>query len=65
MNPTLVMADKTGYIVILAAGVNEERRELMHVADASTSEVAIFGRVLEPEDATLNVAAASRTGSQS
>lgn len=38
--------------------VTEERRELMHVAHAGTSEVAIFGRVLEPEEATLDVAAA-------
>jgi hypothetical protein len=30
----------------------------MHVAHAGTSEVAIFGRVLEPEEATLDVAAA-------
>jgi hypothetical protein len=30
----------------------------MHVANASTSEVAIFGRILEPEEATLDVAAA-------
>jgi hypothetical protein len=45
--------------VILAAEVNEERREPMHVAHAGTSEVAIFGRVLEPEEATLDVAAAN------
>ena len=30
----------------------------MQVAHAGTSEVAIFGRVLEPEEATLDVAAA-------
>jgi hypothetical protein len=30
----------------------------MHVAHTGTSEVAIFGRVLEPEEATLDVAAA-------
>ena len=30
----------------------------MHVAHAGTSEAAIFGRVLEPEEATLDVAAA-------
>ena len=30
----------------------------MHVAHPSTTEVAIFGRVLEPEQATLNAAAA-------
>jgi len=30
----------------------------MHVAHAGTSEVAIFGRVLEPDQATLDVAAA-------
>jgi hypothetical protein len=30
----------------------------MDVAHAGTSEVAIFGRVLEPEEATLDVAAA-------
>jgi hypothetical protein len=30
----------------------------MHVAHAGTSEVAIFGRVLEPEKATLDIAAA-------
>jgi hypothetical protein len=30
----------------------------MHVAHTSTSEVAIFGRVLEPDRATLDVAAA-------
>jgi len=30
----------------------------MHVAHAGTSEVAIFGRVLEPDEATLDVAAA-------
>jgi hypothetical protein len=30
----------------------------MHVAQLGTSEVAIFGRVLEPEEATLDVAAA-------
>jgi hypothetical protein len=30
----------------------------MHVADAGTSQVAIFGRVLEPGQATLDVAAA-------
>jgi hypothetical protein len=30
----------------------------MHVAHAGTSEVAIFGRVLEPGQATLDVAAA-------
>ena len=30
----------------------------MHVAHAGTSEVAIFGRVLEPEEATLDFAAA-------
>jgi hypothetical protein len=30
----------------------------MHAAHAGTSEVAIFGRVLEPEEATLDVAAA-------
>jgi hypothetical protein len=30
----------------------------MHVAHAGTSEVAIFGRVLEPEEATLDAAAA-------
>jgi hypothetical protein len=30
----------------------------MHGAHAGTSEVAIFGRVLEPEEATLDVAAA-------
>ena len=30
----------------------------MHVANAGTSEAAIFGRVLEPEEATLDVAAA-------
>jgi hypothetical protein len=29
----------------------------MHVAHAGTSEVAIFGRVLESEEATLDVAA--------
>jgi phage gp29-like protein len=30
----------------------------MHVADTSMSEVAIFGRVLEPDQATLDAAAA-------
>jgi hypothetical protein len=30
----------------------------MHVAHAGISEAAIFGRVLEPEEATLDVAAA-------
>jgi hypothetical protein len=30
----------------------------MHVAHAGTSEVAIFGRVLEPDQATLDTAAA-------
>jgi hypothetical protein len=30
----------------------------MHIAHAGTSEVAIFGRVLEPDQATLDVAAA-------
>jgi hypothetical protein len=30
----------------------------MHVAHAGTSEAAIFGRVLEPEMATLDFAAA-------
>ena len=30
----------------------------MHVAHAGTSEVAIFGRVLEPDQATLDAAAA-------
>ncbi len=30
----------------------------MHVTHAGTSEAAIFGRVLEPEEATLDVAAA-------
>lgn len=30
----------------------------MHVAQASMSEVAIFGRVLEPDQATLDAAAA-------
>jgi hypothetical protein len=30
----------------------------MHVAHAGTSEAAIFGRVLEPEKATLDAAAA-------
>jgi hypothetical protein len=30
----------------------------MHAAHAGTSEVAIFGRVLEPEEANLDVAAA-------
>ncbi len=30
----------------------------MHVAHAGTSEAAILGRVLEPEEATLDVAAA-------
>ena len=30
----------------------------MHVAHAGTSEIAIFGRVLEPDQATLDVAAA-------
>ena len=30
----------------------------MHVTHVGTSEVAIFGRVLEPEQATLDVAAA-------
>jgi hypothetical protein len=30
----------------------------MHVVHAGTSEVAIFGRVLEPDQATLDVAAA-------
>lgn len=30
----------------------------MHVAHAGTSEVAIFGRVLEPDEATLDAAAA-------
>jgi len=32
--------------------------KIMHVAHAGTSEVAIFGRVLEPEEATLDAAAA-------
>jgi hypothetical protein len=35
-----------------------EKGTAMHAAHAGTSEVAIFGRVLEPEEATLDIAAA-------
>jgi hypothetical protein len=38
--------------------INAEKGAAMHVAHAGTSEVAIFGRVLEPDEATLDVAAA-------
>jgi hypothetical protein len=49
---------QNGYSVIVKTGANEERQEIMPVAHVGTSEVAIFGRVLEPEEATLDVAAA-------
>jgi hypothetical protein len=40
------------------AKINAQRGVGMHVAHVGTSEVAIFGRILEPEEATLDVAAA-------
>ena len=43
---------------MLKIEADEERREIMDAVHAGTSEVAIFGRVLEPEEATLDVAAA-------
>jgi hypothetical protein len=49
---------QNGCSAILKVEANEERQENMPVAHAGTSEVAIFGRVLEPEEATLDVAAA-------
>ena len=49
---------QNGCSAILRAEANEERQENMPVAHVGTSEVAIFGRVLEPEEATLDVAAA-------
>src|SRR4051794_25605107 len=40
-------------------GNDGENEVAVHRAHAGTSEVAIFGRILEPDQATLNVEAAS------
>jgi hypothetical protein len=38
--------------------LHDQRGPIMSISHAGTSEIAIFGRVLEPEKATLDVAAA-------